>query len=59
MISNATVVDLAAAANVLNQRLADGTRTARIADILPLAEAADAHRRVESGRVSGRLILQP
>lgn len=60
VISNATASDLAAAADVLNQRLADGALSARIADIMPLADAAEAHRRVEAGHVSGaRLILQP
>ena len=58
-ISNATVTDLAAAAAVLNQHLAAGTLTARIADTLPLAQAAEAHRRMEAGRVDGRLILRP
>lgn len=60
VISNATVSDLAAAAEVINQRLADGTLSARIADVLPLAEAREAHRRIEAGEVSGaRLILRP
>ncbi|MEP7159701.1 MAG: NADPH:quinone reductase [Dermatophilaceae bacterium] len=60
VISNATSTDLAAAARVINQRLVDRTLTARIADTLPLADAAEAHRRVEQGQVSGaRLILQP
>ncbi len=60
VISNATVDELKDAAFVINQRLADGTLTARIVDTLPLAEAAEAHRRVEHGLVSGaRLILQP
>lgn len=59
VISNATIADLAAAARVINQHLADGTLSARIADTLSLAQAADAHRRVETGQVSGgRLILR-
>lgn len=60
VISNATVPDLAAAADVLNQRLAEGTLSAQIADTMPLADAAEAHRRVAAGHVSGaRLILRP
>lgn len=58
-ISNATVADLAAAAAVLGEKLADGTLRARIADTLPLAHAAEAHRRLEAGHVAGRLILHP
>lgn len=55
-----TVPDLAAAADVLNQRLAEGTLSAQIADTMPLADAAEAHRRVAAGHVSGaRLILRP
>jgi NADPH:quinone reductase-like Zn-dependent oxidoreductase len=60
VISNATVAELAAAAHVLNRHLADHTLAARIADTMPLADAAEAHRRVEAGHVSGgRLILRP
>lgn len=59
-ISNATSTDLAVAARVINQQMADRRLTARIADTLPLAEAAEAHRRVEQGLVpGGRLILRP
>ncbi|MGB3699011.1 MAG: NADPH:quinone reductase [Gordonia sp. (in: high G+C Gram-positive bacteria)] len=58
-ISNAAVTDLADAAVALNQRLADGTLTARIADTMPLSQAADAHRRLGAGGVAGRLILTP
>lgn len=60
VISNATTTDLAAAARVINQQMADRTLTARIADTLPLAEAAAAHRRAEQGLVTGsRLLLRP
>ncbi|MGP9501099.1 NADPH:quinone reductase [Specibacter sp. AOP5-B1-6] len=58
-ISNATVTDLAAAAAVLNWSLARGALTARIADTMTLAQAAEAHHRLENGGVSGRLILKP
>ncbi|NKY50715.1 NADPH:quinone reductase [Nocardia vermiculata] len=60
VISNATIPDLAAAARTINQGLANGILVARIADVLPLARAAEAHRRMEAGHVSGaRLILRP
>lgn len=60
VISNATTDDLAAAARVINQHLVDGMLAARIADTLPLNQAAEAHRRMETGNVhGGRLILQP
>lgn len=58
-ISNATTTDLGAAAAVLNQRLADGTLTAWIADTMTLSQAAEAHHRLEKGGVPGRLILKP
>lgn len=60
VISNAGVDELRDAARLINRYLAAGTLRARIADVLPLAEAAEAHRRMEHGEVSGaRLILEP
>ncbi len=60
VISNASVADLSAAANVINGRLAAGTLAGRIAEVLPLEQAAEAHRRMERGELSGtRLILRP
>lgn len=59
VISNATVEDLAAAARAVNRRLADGTLRARVAEVLPLSATAEAHRRIEAGEVSGRLVLRP
>ncbi|MGW2873700.1 zinc-binding dehydrogenase, partial [Kitasatospora sp. NPDC001225] len=38
---------------------ADGRLTLRVADTLPLADAADAHRRLEAGGLRGRLLLTP
>lgn len=58
-ISNASVRDLGEAASALNQRLLDGTLAPRIAQVMPLADAAEAHRLLEEGGVRGRLILQP
>lgn len=59
VISNAGADELADAATVVNQHLAAGTLGARIADTLSLSEAAEAHRRMEAGEVSGRLVLRP
>ena len=59
VISHASVEDLAAAARAVNRRLADGTLRARVAEVLPLAATAEAHRRIEAGEVCGRLVLRP
>ena len=41
-------------------RLADaGLLTPRVADTLPLASAAEAHRRMERGGATGKLVLLP
>jgi NADPH:quinone reductase-like Zn-dependent oxidoreductase len=37
----------------------DGTLSLRVARVLPLAEAAEAHRLLEAGGVRGRLVLEP
>lgn len=58
-ISNASAADLAEAAAAINRLLAQGALPARIADVLPLHEAAEAHRRLETGEVRGRLVLRP
>jgi len=57
VISRATATDLAAAAGLINSMLAAGRLTTRITQRLPLAEAARAHRLMESGGVDGRLLL--
>lgn len=41
----------------LVQQAADGILTLRVADIMPAAQAAEAHRRLEAGGVRGRLVL--
>lgn len=58
VISNATGSDLAAAARAINTRLADGTLTRPRVEELPLSAAAQAHRRLEAGEVSGRQVLR-
>jgi NADPH:quinone reductase-like Zn-dependent oxidoreductase len=57
VISRATVPQLADAAALVDTMLRRGLLTARIADELPLAQTADAHRRIEQGGVRGRLLL--
>jgi NADPH:quinone reductase-like Zn-dependent oxidoreductase len=59
VISRAAVTELADAAQLINRLLSDGRLTARIADQMPLDRASEAHRRLEAGEVSGRLILRP
>lgn len=62
-ISNATVGELAEAAETINRMLGEGTLAARVNRIMPLSEAAEAHRLVEGtpnlspGR--GRVVLRP
>jgi NADPH:quinone reductase-like Zn-dependent oxidoreductase len=35
----------------------DGLLVLRVADVLPVAQAAEAHRRLEAGGVRGRIVL--
>jgi NADPH:quinone reductase-like Zn-dependent oxidoreductase len=58
VISNASVTELAEAAAAINRMLADGSLPARVTDVLPLEQAAEAHRRMEAG-LKGRLVLRP
>ncbi|MFY0406986.1 NADP-dependent oxidoreductase [Solicola sp. PLA-1-18] len=41
----------------LRQAVEDGVLTPRVADVLPAADAPEAHRRLEAGGVRGRLVL--
>lgn len=59
VISRASVSDLAAAAELINDMLAAGALTARVSDVLPLSATADVHARLEAGQVGGRLLLRP
>ncbi len=62
VISNASVGDLAAAADTVNRGLAQGWLHGRVRAVLPLAGAASAHRMIESGAVDrqpGRVVLIP
>ncbi|MEV8631326.1 NADPH:quinone reductase [Streptosporangium sp. NPDC051023] len=58
-ISNASTADLADAADGVVHLLRTTRWRPRIADRLPLSQAAQAHRRLEDGRVNGRLVVHP
>lgn len=58
-ISNAATADLTAAAAGVVGLLRATPWHPRIADRLALSQAAEAHRRLEAGRLRGRLLLQP
>ncbi|MET8982245.1 NADPH:quinone reductase [Streptomyces sp. NPDC004539] len=57
-ISQATTTELAEAATAVNRLLADGSLRPPATVPLPLAEAARAHRMLESGEVRGKIILR-
>lgn len=59
IISGATAGELSEAAVTINRMLAGERLVPRISDVLPLSRAAEAHQRVESGQVRGRLVLRP
>lgn len=56
-ISHATVGELAAAAEAVNERLARGGLRPRAVEYAPLSETAHAHRRVERGELHGRRVV--
>lgn len=41
----------------LRQQVEDGVLTLRVADVLPMTDAAEAHRRMEAGGVRGRIVI--
>jgi NADPH2:quinone reductase len=43
----------------LVEAVAEGRLRTRVADTMPLAEAAEAHRRCGSGTLRGKLVLLP
>lgn len=58
-ISNASVSDLADAALVINRLLAAGKLQPRIGTTFHLADSAQAHEAMASGRVRGRIVVIP
>ena len=39
--------------------IAAGRLVSRVAGVLPLSDAADAHRRTEAGGLCGKIVLRP
>lgn len=59
-ISNASIEDLAAAAEVINPLLAEGALRPRHVEVRDLAGTAEAHQRLEEGRARGvRYVVHP
>lgn len=56
-ISHATAGELAEAASAVNRLVADGRLRPRAIERLHLSDAAEAHRRLEEGKVHGKLVL--
>jgi len=62
---NATVREQRSAANVINRWMSEGKLKARIDRVLPLSQAAEAHRLQEastihkSGALAGKIVLKP
>ncbi|MGK5734039.1 NADPH:quinone reductase [Streptomyces sp. URMC 124] len=56
-ISHASTAELAEAAGVVGRLAADGLLRARDVEQLPLAAAAEVHRRMEDGQLRGRRVL--
>jgi NADPH:quinone reductase-like Zn-dependent oxidoreductase len=57
-ISHADTAQLADAARGINGLLAAGRLRPRSTEVLPLSEAAEAHRRLDEGKVHGKLVLR-
>lgn len=58
-VTGASVSDLQTCARQINAWLARKTLKARIQTIMPLSEAAEAHRMQEAGGLSGKIVLTP
>ncbi|GAA4965747.1 hypothetical protein GCM10023238_36770 [Streptomyces heliomycini] len=56
-ISHADTAQLADAARGINGLLASGLLASARHEVLPLSEAAEAHRRLDEGKVHGKLVL--
>lgn len=59
VISRASVAELAAAAELINDMLVRDQLPVRITETVPLSATAEVHRRLETGTVRGRVLLRP
>jgi NADPH2:quinone reductase len=58
-VTDATIEELAAYAVEINSGLAKGVLKGKVHAILPLAQAAEANRMVERGKLFGKIVLVP
>ncbi len=58
-VTDATVDELAAVARQINRFLAGGAIRGKISAVLPLSQAAEAHRRLEQDKQFGKIVLVP
>jgi NADPH2:quinone reductase len=58
-VTDATTEELAGAAREINGWLARGVLKGKVHSVLPLSEAAEAHRLVERGGLFGKIVLIP
>lgn len=58
-VTDATTEELATYAIEINRWLSQGALPARIAHLLPLSRAAEAHRLLEAGGLFGKIVLTP
>ncbi len=58
-VTDATTEELAESARQINQALSAGTLRGKIGLRLPLSQAAEAHRRLEQGKLFGKIVLEP
>jgi NADPH:quinone reductase-like Zn-dependent oxidoreductase len=59
VISRATVAQLSGAAALVNDMLVRRQLSPRITEVLELPATAEVHRRLDEGRVRGRILLRP
>ncbi|MGH9075634.1 MAG: zinc-binding dehydrogenase [Acidimicrobiales bacterium] len=59
VISRASVAQLAAAAELIDDMLVRRELSPKVSEVLPMSATADVHRRLEQGRVNGRILLRP
>lgn len=58
-VTDATVAELAGYARKINQQLSQGSLAAKVSAVLPLSDAARAHRLCEEAHTFGKIVLVP